>query len=90
MSTTTATATPAPATSYFTKDATGQIGGKIQLVPNPGRIETINHAMNAYGHLINCNERLTPMEFAERICAAYDCKTNQQNSAVVDALNYLI
>ena len=59
--------------SHFTKDAVGQIGGKIQLVPNPARIETINHAIAAYGFLIERNETLTATEFADRIRKAYDC-----------------
>lgn len=78
------------AESFFSKDAFGRFGGQIRLVPNPQRVETINYAMNAYGFLIQRNERVSPVEFSERIRAAYDCTDCPQNKAVVDALMHLV
>lgn len=76
--------------SFFSKDAVGRWGGQIRLVPNPLLIETINYAINAYGFLIQRNERVSPVEFSERIRAAYDCTDCPQNKAVVDALMHLV
>lgn len=76
--------------SFFEKDHVGTIGGKIHLLPSHGLVETINYATNAYGYLIQRNERVTPNEFVNRIQAAYDCVDCPQNAAVVRALNHLL
>ena len=76
--------------SYLDKDNIGNLGGKIQIVPNPGTIETINYACNAYGFLIERGEKLTCNEFADRIAMHYDCETIPQNREVVKALRACI
>lgn len=76
--------------SFLSRDAVGTIGGKILLVPNPGTVETVNHAVNAYGFLIGRNERVSAFEFANRIEKAYNCNDCPQNAAVVAALRRLI
>lgn len=75
--------------SFFTRDACGNLGGRIVLVPNPDRVTTINYACNAYGFLILRNETVTPAEFAARIRRTYD-ETVPQNAAVLDALASLV
>lgn len=72
--------------SHFERDNLGVLGGQLHLVPNPGTVETINFACNAYGFLIARGEKLTACQFAERIAKHYDCEENQQNRAVVQAL----
>lgn len=76
--------------SNFTKNADGSFGGKIQLIPNPGTVETINYAMNSYGFLINIGETLSPSQFITRIKESYDCESNPKNRAVVAALSCLL
>ena len=76
--------------SFFTKNSDGFFGGKIQLIPNPGTIETINYALNSYGFLINIGENISPAQFITHIKDAYDCESNPQNRAVIAALSCLI
>lgn len=96
VSQTTAAQTPSkqrPTTaqsSYFERDRVGTIRGRVQLVADTITVEIINFALNAYGYLIDRNEKLTAGEFAARIRSSYDCIGNPQNKAVVDALVCLI
>lgn len=76
--------------SYFSRDAVGDLGGQLRMVPNPDRVATINYACANYGFLINRNETIPPAEFIARIRKVYDCETIPQNRAVVDALAHLI
>lgn len=76
--------------SYLAKDAVGAWTGRIHLVANPLAVELINHAINAYGFLVNRNERVTAQDFATRIERTYDCVGCPQNAAVVGALRSLL
>ncbi len=76
--------------SYLDRDSLGNLGGQIQIVPNPETIETINYACSAYGFLIERGEKLTCNEFAERIAKHYDCETISQNREVIKALKSCI
>ena len=73
-------------TSYLERDNVGVLGGQLHLVPNPGTVETINFACDAYGFLIERGEKITARQFAERIAKHYECEDNLQNRAVVQAL----
>jgi len=75
--------------SSFGRDSTGKFVGEIKLVSTMGLTETIEYAINAYGHLIERSETISHDEFARRIAAAYDT-TTPQNAAVVVALNCLL
>lgn len=77
-------------TSYFERDAAGNWGGLIKMVPNPATVEIVNLAMASYGYLIGHGERLTAVEFAERIAKVYDCVDEPRNKAVYDALKTLM
>ena len=76
--------------SFFTKDMHGRFGGEITAIPSLMRVEIINHALNAYGYLIDRNERVAATAFAARIRRSYDCVDCPQNAAVVHELEQLL
>ncbi|WP_139313534.1 hypothetical protein [Rhodoferax antarcticus] len=76
--------------SWIGKNATGDLCGNFKFASTQGRRHTIEYAIRSYGFLIERGESITPDEFCQRIRKTYDCVSNAQNAAVVDALSYLL